>query len=75
MIVWAWCSLAWCASVAFWVIVSFARERHWPENYHQFCEVLGLCVLWPLTLALEILLTLAARAEKRRRVKHDRTAR
>ncbi len=75
MIVWAWCSLAWCASVAFWVIVAFARERRLPASYHGFCEMVGLCAFWPLTVTLEIVLTLAARAERRRRAEHDRTAR
>ncbi len=70
-----WFLLAWCTSVAFWVIVSFFRERHWPTSYHEFCEILGLCVFWPLTLTLEILLTLAARRERRRRAEHDRTTR
>lgn len=75
MIVWAWVSLAWAASVAFWVIVSFMRERHWPSNYHELCEIVGLCVFWPLTLALEIVLTLAARSERRRRASDSRTTR
>jgi hypothetical protein len=72
MIAWAWVSLAWAASVAFWVIVSFARERHWPSNYHEFCEIVGLCVFWPFTLTLEIALTIR---ERRRRASDSRTSR
>lgn len=70
MIVWAWCSLAWVASVAFWVIVVFARERRLPRDYHQLCETLGLCALWPVTVALEFALE-----RQSRRAEHDRKTR
>ncbi len=57
MIVWGWVALMWATSVAAWTLVACARER--PSNYHAFCELLGLCVFWPLTLFLEIALRLA----------------
>jgi hypothetical protein len=75
MVAWSWLSLAWFGTVAFWVIVAFFRERHWPSHYHEFCEILGLCVFWPLTLTLEILMMLAARRERSRRAEYDRATR
>jgi hypothetical protein len=75
VIAWGWCSLAWVASVAFWTLVAFARERRAPVNYHEFCEVLGLCALWPFTLFLEVTLRVLNKRERARLAKHDRASR
>jgi hypothetical protein len=73
MLTLAWVALVYVATVAFWQLVAVVRER--PGNYHAFCELLGLCALWPITLALEVALRLIARRERRRRAERDRKAR
>ena len=46
-------ALCWLASVVIWTVIAFARERRTPDNYHEFCEVWGLCCFWLVTFALE----------------------
>ncbi len=52
---------AWLLSALAWLTVALVRER--PANYHDFCAMFGLCMLWFLTVPLEILLTIAARRD------------
>jgi hypothetical protein len=49
-------ALVWLGTVALVYAYALIRQRRLPANYHEACEVWGLCCWWPLTFALEVLL-------------------
>ncbi len=48
-------ALVYLCAGALLLLVALIKERG-AENYHAFCGLLGLCLLWPITITLEILL-------------------
>jgi hypothetical protein len=52
--------LATCALVMVLALVRGGAAR----NYLEFCQTLGICLLWPLTLAVEVSLARANRTAR-----------
>jgi len=46
------------------MLVALIRERG-ARNYLEFCQLLGMCALWPITITLEIALSVANRRSAR----------
>lgn len=63
---------AWLLSALAWFVVSLVRRL--PENYHDCCALWGLCFWWPLTVPLEILLTVSGWRARRARAKLKRAS-
>lgn len=53
----------WLASTAFWFALACVKARKFPGNYHEACDLWGLCCWWPLTITLEALLILQLRRQ------------
>ena len=53
--------IAYFSVAAILLAIALVRERG-AANYHDFCATLGLCLLWPITLTLELTLAWYNRA-------------
>jgi hypothetical protein len=65
----AWVALT-CYALCALALLLFAivRDRG-VRNYNELCNLIGLVALWPITVALELALTVASRRERRRRMR------
>lgn len=54
ILAWHHLGSAWLGVAIMFMIVALLRRE--AGNYLEFCQVLGLCALWPITLTLEIAL-------------------